>query len=65
LGLDVNANDGKGSTPLHVAAQCNQLASALKLVDIGANKDALDGNGKTALDLAPKYNKQLVTALSA
>ena len=64
LGLDVNGTDKRGSTPLHVAAATNQLAVALQLLKLGANKDVQDGNGKTALDLAPSYNKQLIAALN-
>lgn len=64
MGLDLNAPDAKGSSPIHIAAECNQLAVVLKLIDLGATKDSQDGNGKTPLDLAPKYNKQLVAALS-
>jgi ankyrin repeat protein len=64
LGLDVNTPDGSGSTPLHIAAQTNQLPSVLKLLDLGAKKDAQNGDGKTPLELGPKYNKQLIASLS-
>ena len=62
-GLDLNATDGAGSTPLHIAAKCNHLAVVLKLLDLGANNTATDGDNKTALELAPKYNKQMLKAL--
>ena len=59
----MNANDGTGSSPLHIASKCNHLAVVLKLLDLGANKSATDSDGKTPGDLAPKYNKQLLAAL--
>ena len=64
LGLDVNATDKTGSSALHIAAQSNHLAVVLQLLELGANQEMQDGNGKTAFDLSPKYNKQLVAALS-
>ena len=64
LGLDVNATDKTGASALHIAAQSNHLAVVLQLLELGANQEMQDGNGKTALALSPKYNKQLVAALS-
>ena len=63
LGLDVDGKDKHGNTPLHIAAASNHLAVVLQLLKLGANKDAKDGNGKTAYELAPKYNKQMQSAL--
>ena len=58
----MNGTDKRGSTALHIASASNHLAVVLQLLKLGANKDAKDGNGKTPLDLAPKYNKQLLAA---
>jgi hypothetical protein len=33
-------------------------------LELGANKDAQNRDGKTSLEICPKYNKQLVAALS-
>ena len=55
-------NDGE--TPLHVAALENDVASARKLLDEGAEIDARDTQGQTPLFHATRYhNKEMVDLL--
>ncbi len=52
LGLDVNAATDKGETPLHGAAKRGADSIAQYLVEKGANVNARNKHGFTALDLA-------------
>jgi ankyrin repeat protein len=52
LGLDVNAATDKGETPLHGAAHRGADIIAKYLIDNGANINARNKRGFTALDLA-------------
>jgi len=50
--MSVNARDGSGCSPLHAAAAANQPKAAAFLLKHSAFSDALDGEGRTALDIA-------------
>jgi len=51
-GVDVNAADGSGTTPLMAAAAAGQTGALSALADAGADLDLRDRLGRTALDLA-------------
>jgi ankyrin repeat protein len=51
-GLDVNAFNGNGQTPLHVAAQRGQDEMVTALIDLGAELTLRDKQKRTPLDLA-------------
>jgi ankyrin repeat protein len=46
-GADINAADSQGQTPLHVAVQYRSVASAEKLLKLGAVLDLRDASWKT------------------
>src|SRR5258706_14847195 len=50
--VDVNAAEPDGTTPLHLAAQANDLATADLLIQAGANLKAVTRYGVTLLSLA-------------
>ena len=52
LKAEVNAKDGNGQTPLHVAARNNSLEVAELLISSGAEVNAKDNRGETPLHLA-------------
>jgi ankyrin repeat protein len=51
-GANVAGRDEEGRTPLHVAAERNNLAAARMLIDSGSTIMPKDNSGKTPLDLA-------------
>jgi ankyrin repeat protein len=55
-GIDVNATDEKGSTPLLEAARYGHDNITRMLIAAGANLKAKDRDGKTALQLAIQGN---------
>ena len=52
-GIDLNLTDSKGSTALHYAFLCNELACAVLLIRSGADELALDELGRSPWDLNP------------
>ena len=50
-GIDLNLTDSKGSTALHYAFLCNELACAVLLIRSGADELALDELGRSPWDL--------------
>ena len=51
-GANVNAKDGRGRTPLHVAAFAKQRDAMKALVDAGADPNALDADRYDAVTIA-------------
>lgn len=58
VGFDVNLQDNKGETPLHLAAW-NQVNLQV-LLDANPDTTIKNNNGLTALDLAKRYAKMYV-----
>jgi cytohesin len=56
-GVDVNAKDENGQTPLHHAVRYDHKEIAELLIDKGADVNAKDNSGNTPLDLAIRYEK--------
>ena len=49
-GADLNAADGAGATPLHLAARAGQAKVVLSLLRAGADPSRTDADGRTARD---------------
>ncbi len=56
IGL-IDAKDGDGRTPLHIAAQQGCMASITLLLDGGATIEAVDSSSRTPLHIAAYYHK--------
>ena len=64
LGEDVNATDGNGNTPLHLAAATASLAGVTILLEAGADLSTRNSGGATPLHLAARTpGAEIVTAL--
>jgi ankyrin repeat protein len=62
-GADLNAINGSGQTPCHVAAAFDKPAILRVLIDAGAVFDVLDNNGSTALTKAVERGSRECVAL--
>jgi ankyrin repeat protein len=61
----INVND-KGSLispPLHIAASQGKAEAVRTLLELGADKNAKDDQGQTALELAKKYNHSVIVEI--
>jgi len=63
-GADVDAKDGSGQTPLHVASSLETKRVPELLIAKGANVNARDNRGNTPLHLAAPYTLLLVFGTS-
>lgn len=50
--INLNVRDSKGRTPLHLAASRGKLSCVRRLVEAGANWEALDDKGQTSFQIA-------------
>jgi ankyrin repeat protein len=62
-GVDVNAVDEFGRTPLHYAAMCGEVRATGMLLDAGAKTDIRDHNGRTPLLIAAGLGREEISQL--
>jgi len=63
-GADVNAKNGDGSAPLHIAVGDGARVLTKRLIDLGADVDALDDAGRTPLSIATENgNRHIIDLL--
>jgi ankyrin repeat protein len=60
-GADVNAADPKGLTPLMWAVRFGNSAAARQLLELGADRNAMNNEGDTALRVAKLRRQRLAT----
>lgn len=63
LGIDANTTYADNNTPLHIAAENNDIISVNLLLKHGANINAQNIRKKTALDIAHAYHSDNVVNL--
>ncbi|CAK7219818.1 hypothetical protein SEUCBS140593_004021 [Sporothrix eucalyptigena] len=59
----VDARDGQGCSPLHVAAEAGATEAAQHLIRRGAEVDAVDDFGRTALHMAARFGRRETTVM--
>jgi uncharacterized protein len=59
----LNAADAGGWRPLHIAAANNNIETMKTLIAQGADVNAPNGEGKTAISLAQEKNQREATTL--
>jgi ankyrin repeat protein len=59
-GANVNGQDSKGSTAMHIAARSNQWGCFTELVQRHGNLELTDSNGDTALNVAIKHHHDTI-----
>lgn len=64
-GLDVNARDASGQTPLHIAVTCTGLSVVRALLNVGADSNAVDISGRTPLHMAALIRSAHASAVIA
>lgn len=62
-GVDLNAANPKGQTPLHLAVAAANLKLAKQLISAGAKVNLTDGSGKTALEIAAEQDEPTLVTL--
>jgi len=63
-GVEAEALDWQGNTPLHVAVACSAFRVAKLLIKYGANIEALDSGGRSPLEIAYKAgNKEVIDVI--
>lgn len=63
LGANVNALNGEGKGPLHIAAASGNLLLCKRLIGLGADINLKDGNGRTPLEIATAHGNQFIVEL--
>jgi ankyrin repeat protein len=58
-GANINAKNEYNQTPLHLACKYGKYDIVQKLLETGANHQALNGNGQKPIDLIDDNNCQL------
>eukprot|EP01105_Mastigella_eilhardi_P021432 TRINITY_DN5189_c0_g1_i1.p1 TRINITY_DN5189_c0_g1~~TRINITY_DN5189_c0_g1_i1.p1 ORF type:complete len:612 (+),score=163.52 TRINITY_DN5189_c0_g1_i1:1118-2953(+) len=59
-GVDINAINGGGDTPLHIATRLGRITAIQLLLDLGANRAKPNNNHETPVDLAQRSGNQEV-----
>lgn len=62
-GIDLNAANPKGQTPLHLAVAAANLKLAKQLISAGAKVNLADSSGKTALEIAEEQGEPTMVTL--
>jgi len=57
-GMDPNARDDNGDTPLHIAARCGNLAGMIRLVAAGGDLNVVNAQGETPLAFFDQMGSQ-------
>lgn len=62
-GVDLNAANSQGRTPLHLAVAADDVKLAKQLINAGADVNHTDSNGTTALEIAYEQNQPTMITL--